>query len=160
MPLYKVKWNIATELALFSGEYIAFADDSDHAIDRVKSDIGKEGGAANFSVEEVGDTVFQTRRNEKLVEAEVYSPLPSSSVGRELFAFEVAARANVIASSEKVAFERFANSIKAGEADGKYCTFFRRAVLEREQIYEMSRAERHALSKGFIRVSGGGVNPR
>lgn len=160
MPIFKVSWKLATEIALYSGEYIVVGDDSEHALERAKTAIGPEASASNFSVEELGSTIYELKRRESLVGCEVYSPTPDSAMGRDLFAFEIAARANVIASTEKVAFERMCSAIKSGGADGKYCTLLKTAVLEREGIYGMSRAERNALNKSFIRVQGGGVNPR
>lgn len=159
MPLFKITWKLATSLALYSGEYIVIADDSDHAIDRAKIAIGPEARAAQIGVEEIGTWFVELKRNETLVDADVYAPLPGGSTG-ELFAFELAARANVIASTEKKAFDRMAQAIRAGQSDGKYCTLFKAAVLEREPIDGMSRRDRHALHTNFIRVSGGGVNPR
>jgi hypothetical protein len=158
MTLFKVEWRLATTLAVYGGTYIVHGDDDDHAMQIVRCEIGPEGQAANLSVERVGGRTFQIKRSEKLLEAEQYAPTPVS-YSRDLYAWEIAARANVVASSEKIAFTRLSKAIQAG-ADGKYCTLLKTAVLEKESMSKMSREERHSLSKSFIRVSGGGVNPR
>lgn len=160
MPLYYVEWKLATEVAVFSGKFVAAADDDAHAIERCKSALGKEGALAAFSVSRAGDVVAEVARHERIVGWEPSAPVPGESAGGQVFAFEIGARANVIASTEKTAMAKFAAAIRNGSADGRGCTLLKVAVLDREAITRMSQTERNALSTSFRKVSGGGVNPR
>lgn len=160
MPLHLVEWKLATEAVVFSGKLIVLADDDAHAIERGKSFLGKEGSVANFSVQRVGEKIYEMTRNERVSDYIPSQPVPGENMGGPLFAFEIGARANVVASCEKVARTRLANAIKAGKSDGKYCSLLRVAVLDKEQLSRMSEGERNSLSKTFRKIQGGGVNPR
>ncbi len=158
--LFLAEWKLATELVVFGGKLVVNADDSDHAIDRTRDFLGKEGQVANISISEVGSTVYEMSRTEKIGNAEYSAAMPRLGGSGDLFVFELAARANVVASSEKMAWARFAKCARSGKSDGKYCKLFRGAVLEKEPMTQMSAYEKHLLNTQFQRVQGGAVSPR
>lgn len=159
MPLFKTIWNLATDEALYKGAFIVVADDAEHAIERGKVALGKEGDAANWRVEGCEGQCYELGRNTIPSDTSASKPLPSLG-SPELFAFELAARANVVAASEEIAFQRFAQSVRNRESDGKYCKLLKTAILEKESMEGMSAFERNTLAKSFQRVQGGGVSPR
>lgn len=160
MPLYFVEWKLATEAAVFSGKFVAAADDDAHAIERCKSALGREGSLANFSVSRAGDVVAEVARSEKVADWVSSACIPGEGSSTQMYAFEVGARANVIASNEKAAMAKFSHAIRNGVSDGKTCTLLKVAVLDREAISRMSASERNLLSVSFRKVAGGSVSPR
>ena len=159
MPLYKTVWNLATDEALYKGAFMVVGDDAEHAIQRSKDMLGPEGDAAAWRVEGVEGQCYELGRNTIPSNPDPSRPLPSMGK-RELFAFELAARANIIADSEETAFKRFGQNVSRRESDGKQCKLLRTVVLERESVDKMSRFEMHEIEKNFHQVRGGGVSPR
>lgn len=159
MPLFKTVWNLPTDEALYKGAFLVVADDAVHAIERSKDALGKEGDAATWKVEVFESNVYEIGRNTIPSDTNPSKPLPSLG-NPELFAFELAARANIVAATEEIAFQRFAQSIKKRESDGRYCKLLKTAILEKESMDGMSSFERNTLAKSFQRVQGGGVSPR
>jgi len=159
MPLFKTIWNLATDEAVYKGAFAVVGDDAMHAIERSKALLGPEGDAANWRVEDVESQCYEIGRNTIPADTSAAKPMPNMGP-RELFVFEVAARANIVAATEEVAFSRFGKVVSKRESDGRYCKLLRTAVLDKEEMDHLSGFERHAIEKSFRSVQGGGASPR
>jgi len=156
--LVKVAWSIVADGTLFKGAFVVIADDEEHAIERCRSALGREGNAANFTVKATADNCLELGRSEYPSDNSPSSFIPrvatpSSFLQRDRFVFDVATRANVIAEDEEQAFRKL--GLKLSGKDVGSVKYVRTAVTDCEPLDSLSTYERHLLEKQFrgIRVA-------
>jgi hypothetical protein len=153
--IFKVVWSIVADGTLFKGAYAILADDESHAIERVRAVLGKEGGAASIYVKDAGQWAIEMGRREYPADGSKATAIPHISsqllgAPAERFVFDVAARANVIATDEEDATKKFGHSISGKEVHS--VKFLRIKCTDPEPLSEMSSYEKHLLEKQFRSV--------
>jgi hypothetical protein len=156
--LYRVAWAIVADGTLFKGDYCVIADDEAHAIERTKEAMGQEGNAATFVIKSAAERVLELKRAEYPSDAKgetpawiAEAPKPTFSVAR--FVYDVAARANVIASSEQDAVSKLGHALTGKDVPA--VKFMRTKAVDPEPMDALSNYEKHMLEKQFrsVRVS-------
>lgn len=156
--LFRTAWNIVADGTLFKGSFVLLANGDADAIERTKAALGREGNAAAVVVKASGDECLDLGRSEYPADGSSGTTVPHVSApfefaDRQQFAIEVAARANVVAESEDIAFRKLAHALLGKDVGA--VKYLRRAVLDSEPYDGLSGYERHLMEKQFrsIRVA-------
>ena len=152
--LYRTAWNIVADGTLFKGAFVVLATDDADAILRTKAALGREGNAASVTVKASGEGAIELGRSEYpsdgAGESVPHVAAPPEFNSRERFAFELAARANVIAEDEDQAFRKLAHALQG--KDAMAVKYLRKAVIDSEPYDNLSSYERHLMEKQFRSV--------
>lgn len=157
--IFKVAWSIVADGTLFKGAYVVIADDEVHAIERAKEELGRESSAASFVVKASGERALELGRSEypsddassfrpnEVLESRVTTPF----LPRERFVFDIAARANVIASDKQDAQKKLGHAL-AGKDVSSVKFLNVKTCDDPEPLSGMSAYEKMLIEKQYRSV--------
>lgn len=153
--LHKVNWNIVADGVLFKGSFVVAADDAADAIERARAALGREGGAATFSVKDTATDCLDLGRSEYAADRATEAEVPHINQAHHFgtparFVFDVAARAKVIAETEEDALRKLGHALQGKQPPS--VKYMRTKVEDPEPLGNLSTYERHLLEKQFRAV--------